>query len=120
MTAHEFTVHQEADVVPSRRLIRIVVGSILVGGIGVAAAAVLLVIGVGSVSPSFAGAGGPKAAPAKIGGLEQTPITTTHAAADATELGRRHLDEWGWVDRDAGTARIPVERAMSVVVEQSR
>jgi len=30
----------------------------------------------------------------------------------------RRLEEWGWVDRDAGSVRIPVERAMRLMAER--
>jgi len=31
---------------------------------------------------------------------------------------QRHADEWGWVDREHGIARIPVERAMQLMARQ--
>ena len=35
---------------------------------------------------------------------------------DATRVQRRALAHWGWVDRDGGVARIPVERAIDLEV----
>jgi hypothetical protein len=30
----------------------------------------------------------------------------------------QHLSTYGWVDRQNGTARIPIERAMDIIAEQ--
>ena len=30
------------------------------------------------------------------------------------------LDSYGWIDREAGIVRIPIERAMELLVEQNR
>jgi hypothetical protein len=43
--------------------------------------------------------------------------------ADLEELQRREneiLRTYGWVDRDGGTARIPIERAMQILVERQK
>jgi hypothetical protein len=34
------------------------------------------------------------------------------------EANRQKLDNYGWVDRSSGVARIPIERAMDIVVDQ--
>jgi hypothetical protein len=120
MSAHDFEVHQEEDVVASRRLVRIGVVSVAVGAIGVLVAGVLLAIRVGSVRPSNAGATGPPPAPREISQVEQTPIWNTRVAWDLRDAQRRELAGWGWVDRDAGIARIPIDRAMDLVVKESR
>lgn len=36
------------------------------------------------------------------------------------EAVREHLHSYGWVDRDAGIVRIPIERAMQQMVEENR
>jgi len=41
-------------------------------------------------------------------------------AWDLRDAQRRELAGWGWVDRDAGIARIPIDRAMDLVVKESR
>ncbi len=38
--------------------------------------------------------------------------------AKLRESERAQLDGYGWVDRDAGTVHIPVERAMSLLVQR--
>jgi hypothetical protein len=120
MSTHDFEVHQEEDVVASRSLVRIGVVSVLVGAIGVLIAGLLLAIRVGGVKPSLAGPSGPRVAPREISQAEQTPIWDTRVAGDLRDAQRRELAGWGWGDRDAGIARIPIDRAMDLVVKESR
>ena len=94
--------------------------SIVVGAIGVLAAGWVLSIRAGAVKPNFAGPGGPRAAPSAISSLEQTPIWGAPVGEDRQASQRRELESWGWADRDAGVAHIPIERAMDLVVEESR
>jgi hypothetical protein len=115
-----FEVHQEEDVVAPGRLVRIALMSVAVGAVGVLVAAALLLAQVGTVTPSLAGPGGPRPATREISEVEQTPIVDTRTAADLRDVQRRELESWGWVDRDAGIARIPIERAMDVVARGSR
>ncbi|HEY1692506.1 MAG TPA: hypothetical protein VGG39_10105 [Polyangiaceae bacterium] len=120
MNAHSFEPRQEEDVVASRRLVRIGIGSVVVGALGVVAAAALLVARIGAVSPDMAAGKGPAPAPRAISNVEQTPIWQTKAGEDLRAEQRRRLTGWGWVDRDAGVARIPIDRAMDVVVGRNR
>ena len=120
MSPPHFPVHQEEDVVASGRLWRIGVAGVLVGAVGVVVAGILLVVRVGDLRPSFAGPGGPRAAAREISQVEQTPILDARDGEDLHAAQRRELDGWGWADRDAGIARIPIQRAMDLVVGQSR
>jgi hypothetical protein len=118
--AGDFEVHQEADVVASAPLLRVGVVSVVVGAVGVFFAGLILVWVVGALRPSFAKPGGPAPAPREIAGIEQTPIWQTRAGEDLLERQRRELDRWSWVDRRTGIANIPIDRAMDLVVEESR
>ncbi len=120
MSAHDFHVHQEPDAVPSRTLIRVSLASVVVGAIGVVVAGWLLVLVVGAMRPSFANDGGPRPAASQLSGVEQTPIWDSRRGEALEARQRLQLESWGWVDRDAGIARIPIERAMDLVVEESR
>jgi len=115
-----FEVHQEDDVVASRRLVRIGVVSTAIGAIGVLVAGLVLSAGAGSVTPSLAGPGGALPAPREISEVEQTPIWSTRDGEDLRDAQRRELESWGWVDRDAGVAHIPIDRAMDLVMKESR
>jgi hypothetical protein len=119
MSAHDFEVHQEPDEVPSRTLVRVSVASVVVGAIGVVVAGWLLVFAVGAVRPSFADAAGPRPAASQLSGVEQTPIWNARRGEALMARQRHELESWGWIDRDAGIARIPIERAMNIVVERS-
>ncbi|HEY3816302.1 MAG TPA: hypothetical protein VGL81_03975 [Polyangiaceae bacterium] len=120
MSAPEFEVHQEEDVVPSGRLVRIAVASIVIGAVGVVAAGALLVASAGALKGNMAGPSGPEPARPEISNIEQTPIWDTHAAEDLQRSQQRSLETWGWADRDAGIARIPIERAMDLVTRGQR
>ena len=53
--------------------------------------------------------------------ISLTPHLQDHPGQDLQALHRRKqavLDSYGWVDRDAGIARIPIDRAMALLVER--
>jgi hypothetical protein len=120
MSPHDFEVHQELDEVRTRALVAIGIASIVVGTIGVFFAGVIVSLVVGSLRPDQAPRGGPAAVPRTLSGIEQTPIWQTSAGEDLRDRQRRELERWSWVDRNAGVANIPIDRAMDLVVEESR
>jgi hypothetical protein len=86
---------------------------------GIAAAYVVTRVGVepsAAVSPSAAREGAaPKIAP--------PPVLQVEPARDIAafrEEKKRLLDTYGWVDREHGIVRIPVERAMTLIVQGAR
>jgi hypothetical protein len=113
--AHDFEVHQGRDVVDVRAIAITAVVSFLVGGLGVFFAGVILVATDGALRPSFAGPSGPRPVRRELSHVEQTMIEDTRTGIDLRERQRRELDGWGWVDRDAGVARIPIDRAIEIV-----
>ena len=120
MSKPSFEVHQEEDAVASRSLVHIGLASLAIGVLGVVGGAALLALRVGAVKPSFAGAAGPAAAPREISHVEQTPIWRTSSGEDLRTEQHRELQAWGWADRDAGVARVPIDVAMDLVVRESR
>jgi len=123
MSAEEvdaFPVHQELDVIPSGRLTRIVLGAIGVGLLAVFFAALVLETNTGGIRARAASGAAPRAAGSTIAHIEQTPILGAAAGLDLRRQQRGQLSRYRWVDRDAGFAAIPIERAMDLVVEQSR
>ncbi len=60
----------------------------------------------------------PRPGPA-IGNIEQTTFDAPAAGLAREAAARRELTRWGWVDRRRGIARIPIDRAMRIVVERS-
>lgn len=114
----EFPVRQEDDVVATTTLVATAVVGIVIGALGVFFAGLILVAGVGALRPSFAGPGGEQPAPREISNIEQTPILDSRRGLDLREQQLRDLRSWGWVDRDAGVAAIPIEQAIDIVVSK--
>jgi hypothetical protein len=56
---------------------------------------------------------------ATVGGVEQLALDGPPRGLDEAQRGRHALDDYGWVDRQRGIARIPIDRAMSWVVEDA-
>ena len=55
--------------------------------------------------------------------LQPNPIDQTTAVEELDQLRAREdaiLNNYGWVDREAGIVRIPIERAMELVVEENQ
>ncbi len=109
----DFPVHQEEDVIASRTIVRVAVSAIVVGLIGVGVAG--LVLRAGGVAPREAQA----PAPRTIANIEQTPIWQAEDGVTLRARQRAELRVWGWADRDAGVARIPIDRAKDLVVERA-
>jgi hypothetical protein len=117
-SAHDFQPRQEEDLVPSATLVRTTLVSVLVGAIGVFFAGLVVVAATGSIVPGVAGAGGTRAAPREIDEIEQTPIWKTQRGIDLRDAQRAELGRWGWANREHHIARIPIDDAMNLVVEQ--
>lgn len=55
--------------------------------------------------------------------FRQSPSATTDIAADwqrQDEAVRQHLTTYGWIDRDKGIVRIPIDCAMQRLVEDAQ
>ncbi|GAC1536923.1 MAG: hypothetical protein NVS3B10_01090 [Polyangiales bacterium] len=59
-------------------------------------------------------------APRQIAAIHQTPIERDRHGLDLRDEQRRALQRWQWVDRERGIARVPIERAMDLVVDEAR
>ena len=110
-----FVVRQEADRLANRKLIITSIGSIVVFGVAVAISSWLL---DATRRPVDTHLPAPSAAPMTIGTVEQGLLLGPARGLDLRRDQRASLDRWGWVDRDAGIARIPVERAMELVAAE--
>lgn len=112
----EFDVHQEDDVVSTRTLVMTGVVGVVIGAAGVVVAGALLVASVGALRPSLAGPGGPKSKGPEISNVEQTSVLDTQKGLDLRAQQGRELESWGWIDRDAGIAALPIDQAIDLVV----
>jgi hypothetical protein len=100
---------QEHDLV-ARSLVRnIALGSLAVMAVSIAAVVWLM----GGLESGYGQT--PPPAPTTIGSIEQTLILSEGRGTRERSAGRARLDAVEWVDRDAGIARIPIERAMDLV-----
>lgn len=106
-----FVVLQEADQVNHRK----VRAGALIAVVGIAAslgATLLFLRGEpGHAGGALPGGGQPRA----TGTVETSLILATERGIALRAEQKKTLDRWGWVDRDAGVAQIPIERAMDVV-----
>jgi hypothetical protein len=114
----DFPVRQEEDRVSSGSLLHVGVVSLVVGATGVFLAGAILAATTGALQPSAAGPHGPRRATRTLSQVEQTPIWDTRVGLDLRDKQRADLDRWGWVDREAGVARIPIDRAMDIVARE--
>jgi hypothetical protein len=97
-----------------------VLSAIGVGLVAVFFAALVLETNTGGIRARAANGAAPRAAGSTIAHIDQTPILGAPAGLDLRREQRRQLSRYRWVDRDAGFAAIPIERAMDLLVEQSR
>ncbi len=104
---------------------RVSVAGIAAGAVAVIAA-IALSIAIAFVAVNFGHALGERRllaaerhVPPKVeGDVTLQPAPSVDIARFRDEK-RRLLDEYGWVDRDNGFARVPIERAMAMLVDQS-
>ena len=114
MTTRKFL--QEPDRVPTRRLASIGLAGLLVFAVGALWATTVQRSATGSVRSDTA----PRPALAgkdEVGMVYQQRFAGSIAAAKNDEA-RRRLSSAGWVDRDAGIVRVPIEQAMDIVARR--
>jgi hypothetical protein len=116
MSGHDFEVQQAEDVVPTRRLAIIACAAF---GIGAACVAISAYLESAHLRELRAGVRS-YPAPAPSGTTERTLIETTYRGHDLNRAQLEALDSYGWIDRQNGIARIPIERAIELTVEQNR
>jgi len=103
-------------------------GSVLGVGVGwtiVFAISILIVVKVLNAREKALQPNGPDPLPAQIqkgsaevGIVDQAPFGITHSAQAYRSDRVEKLQSWGWVDRKAGTVRMPISEAMDRVVKE--
>ncbi len=97
---------QEPDTLPLR-------------GILIATALAVAVIVVGTALSGLGEKGGDGVVVARPGGTLDRGLFEGHAPGiEREESARASLDHYSWIDRDAGIAAIPVERAIDIVASK--
>jgi hypothetical protein len=107
-----FVVRQQRDRLADRKVTAIAVGGVVTFCVAVAVSGAVLGVDRRAGSTS---APAPSVAPMTIGTVEQGLLVGPARGLDFARDQRATLDRWAWVDRDAGIATIPVERAMDLV-----
>jgi hypothetical protein len=115
----EFRVRQEEDAIAARPVAMTAALSVIIGSAGVFFAGFLLTTATGALRPDVGGKTGKRAGGRTISQVEQAPIEVWRPGIDLRDRQRRELESWGWVDRDAGIAKIPIDRAIDLVVSGS-
>lgn len=110
--SERFIVRQEPDDLAKRKLVAITIVSFVVFTCAVVVAASLL---RDAARERDVGPAAPGVAPTTIGMLEQGLALGPPRGIELRTRQRAALERWEWVDRDAGVARIPIERAMELV-----
>ncbi len=52
--------------------------------------------------------------------LERSLVANDQRGADLQEKRAHDLEHYGWADRDAGVARIPIDRAIDLTVSEQK
>jgi hypothetical protein len=109
--------HQEDDDVPGWKILLALLATLVVAAVFVAAAASMVAANNAELRPSGLFPErylGPRRPVARVRQdlFNQRPTGITLDALKRGELG-----SYGWVDREHGVARIPIDRAMDLVVE---
>jgi len=112
--------HQEEDHVPSKR-IAIALGATF----GLIIVCLIWVWAV--MKPFEASAVGEPRTPrpqnepiASSSAVDRTLYTWTGYASQLLAKKTAELESWAWVDKSAGVVRIPIEKAMQIVVEEDK
>ncbi|MBX3258225.1 MAG: hypothetical protein KIS78_20685 [Labilithrix sp.] len=111
--APERAARQAPDAVDRRAVARVIAASVVV-----MAAALLIAHDLLARwrAPRAGPAPAPTAAPETIGILDQTSILDTRRGLDLRSRHRAELRSFGWIDRDAGLARVPIDDAIELFV----
>ena len=112
----DFIVRQQADRISITKVLMVVFAALVIIAVGLVVAWYLLPAAVRHPAPMAA----PTHAPPQIGILEQRPFETSNRGLELKTEQLEVLGQYGWVDRDAGIARIPIDRAMDLVLERKR
>jgi hypothetical protein len=110
----------EEDFVPTRKIVLVGVAALVVFCLGSLAAAWGMQTIRRQVNPDGPIAMPAEAGRAKIGMAEQRLFENANQGVAWREQARRRLSSYGWVDRRAGIAHIPIDRAMELVEKGAR
>jgi hypothetical protein len=105
----------EEERLPYGRLVAVLIATLVIFSGAVLWARSILVGESGRVLPT-GGAPAREVGEAEIGIVDQEMFDRESRAERLRQEQRRHLDSYGWMDRDAGVIHIPIQRAMDEVI----
>jgi hypothetical protein len=118
MSAHQdFPVEQQPDVVSGRAITIVIIVGVVVSVIAVVISGLMLKSQRGTIGARDPA---PRVAPTQIQAIHQTPIERERHGLELRETQQLALEKYGWVDRDQGLARIPIQRAIDLVIQESQ
>jgi hypothetical protein len=112
----EAPVLQEDDRIADRRVIAVSIAAVIVTALGLVVAYWLMPAPLRH--RHLAAAQIPEAAP-EIGMIEQRLFEGPPRGPDLAREQRAQLGRYGWVDKKAGIARIPIDQAKNLMLEQA-
>jgi hypothetical protein len=123
MSEQRVVVRQEEDTVRGGTLIRVGLSAFVIAVLAVVVSTAIL----GRGGQARLG-GGPaervekhgNVAPPAIGLIEQTLIEHEERGLEERRVEEARLHTYGWVDRAHGIAHIPIDRAMGLIVAETR
>jgi hypothetical protein len=107
----------EEDRISTRTIVWVGVGSLVVFFLASLATTVYLRVTVGE-RPALPLP--PEVGQSKIGLVEQELFQLSFRGERERDAKRRHLESWGWVDREKGVVHMPIERAMDLTAKGVR
>lgn len=109
---------QEPDEVPLQRLVLIGIGVLLVSAVGIWWAWFLTSHPLGGTVRMAGPPAGAALGSREIGMVNQVDYARMIPAQEMRARDRRLLGEWGWVDRQHGIVRMPIDRAMQQIAAE--
>jgi hypothetical protein len=106
---------QERDLVPGRTIAGISVGVIAATIAGVLVAWGILRCDARDLERLSAR---PREVPEEVSGIERTLFQLEAQGLEQNQRAAAHLSSYGWVDRDRGLVRIPIEAAFRALLER--
>lgn len=110
-------VRQEEDRLPSGIIVAVIAAVLLLSALGAAFAYFMLRGDEIRLRPSGRFAERDLPPPSEMAHIEQTLFRAEAQGLELQATKRTVLERYGWVDRDQGTVRIPIQRAMELVLE---
>jgi hypothetical protein len=109
--------HQEDDVIPRFRVLLALLVTLVIAAVFVVGAASMVAANDARLRPSGLFPERSLGPRRPIGRVRQDLFDDHPSGLSLDALKRSELASYGWVDRDRGVARIPIDRAMDLVVE---